>query len=246
MPIISSELQFFLPANSPVEDDTSAVGGAIDLTARPLDAQLAANDQVEILSDGTDTRDVTITGRLADGSPVTETKALSGTTPVVFDATFERIHTIEAASGSGTRTVTIRRDSGGATVHTLNPNEVLGAALFIGAESDPEDPVVRYEKIFARNGNSSLALLGAEVELITDAAALYEIGLGTVGGTAATANRLAVPGGVTFEDDDTPIAVPGVNLAAGAAVEVWIEQTLAADQAAGKPSLTIRLAGASI
>ena len=245
MPIIESELQFFLPASSPVTDDASTVGGAIDLTARPLDAQLAATDQVEILSDGADTRNVTITGRLANGAPVSETNALNGTTPVVFTAVFERIHTIEAASGDASRTVTIRRDGGGATVHTLNPDEVLGAALFINSESDPDDPVVRYEKVFARNGNATLALLGAEVTLVTDAADLYRIGLGTVGGTDSEANRLVDPG-VTFQDDDTAIAVPGTNLAAGAAVEVWIEQALAADQAAAKPSFTLRLSGSSI
>lgn len=250
MPISASELQIFLSANDPVENDTDPVGGAIDLTGRLLDAQLASADQVEILSDGADTRDVTIRGRTASGALVEETETLNGTTPVVLSTTFRAggIHTIEIDSGSSTRTVTIRRDGGGATVHTILPDEIHASALFLGAvaEASGGSPVTRYAKVFARNSNATLAHLGSSVELTADTADLYRIGLGSVGGTTATANRLATPGGITFQDDDVPIAVPGTDLAPEAAVEVWIEQTLAAGATPGTPSLEITMAGASI
>jgi hypothetical protein len=62
MSISSSELIFYSSANIPT-DDTTTSGGAISTTSRPELTQFSGAAIVQIVSDGADTRAVTVTGR---------------------------------------------------------------------------------------------------------------------------------------------------------------------------------------
>src|SRR3990172_13219300 len=92
MPVSSTDLILYCSANMP-ENDTTTSGGAIDTAVRPVFTQMAANDTIEALSDGSDTRTVTVTARKPDGSSSSEAKALTGATPIAFSTlgTVERI-----------------------------------------------------------------------------------------------------------------------------------------------------------
>lgn len=61
MPIATTDLIFYGSANRP-SDDTSLTGGAIATTDRPDITQLTANSVIAVVSDGADTRQVTIEG----------------------------------------------------------------------------------------------------------------------------------------------------------------------------------------
>src|SRR5688572_19064095 len=84
MPIAETDLVAYGSANHP-EDDTSPSGGAIALTRKITFTDIAATDSVEALSsNAADTMNLTVVGRAANGTIVTETKALTGTTPITF------------------------------------------------------------------------------------------------------------------------------------------------------------------
>ena len=50
MPVVSSDLIYYLSGNRPT-DDVSTSGGAIDTTARLLDQQVSANEAPSAVSD---------------------------------------------------------------------------------------------------------------------------------------------------------------------------------------------------
>lgn len=243
MSVLSTDLVVYGSTNRP-EDDTTTVGGAIVLTARPLDAQFSSAARPEIDSTNAgDTMNVTITGRLADGSVTQEVKALNGTTAVLFDTTFERIQKVVIASAAA-GTVTVAQGTGGTVRHTFAPGELAAFIMFINSASDVAQ-TVRYEKCFWRNNNATNALLTAEVTLTDDPSSVLRIALASAtGDTTSAANRLTEPGSISsWADDDVAIAVPGTNLGTTTAIGFWLEMTLAAENAALKSSGTVQLAG---
>lgn len=246
MPVTVSDLVVYCAASHPT-DDSSAAGGAIDATARPLDSELSAASVVELVSDAAgDTQNVTVSGRLAGGEPASETIALTGSTPVVTSNAYERIQSVVLASPAAGN-IEVREGVGGTVRHTLAPAEVAARRLFQNAESNPSAARTRYEKVFLRNDNATLSLLNATLTLQTDTAGLYRIALEAAkDGSGSVANRLAAPAGPTFSDDGVVLSIPGDFLAAGEAIGVWIEQALAAGEDPTKASLTLRAEGASV
>lgn len=243
MPIEASELIKYLPLNRP-ESDTATAGGDRDSAARPLDSQLTASSVIAVVSDGADTRDVTVEGRDAAGNVVTEAITLNGTTEAVGSQTFERILNITLSASDASRTVTVRQGSGGTTRHTFNPTETNAAILFQRSASEASI-TTRYELEYWENTDSEgLALQNATVELTADPGAKIQIGVHTAVGNAGTiTNRETAPGGVSFVDDGVQQNVPGGSLAANAYIGVWIQLTLAADDAAQRQSYTTQIAG---
>src|SRR5690554_5511368 len=167
MAISASELVAYASANMPTDDESTS-GGAIDDTIRVVFTPLAADDDIEVVSSsGSDTtQDVTVVARAPNGEVVTDTVTLNGTTPVGFEfgtsgEAIERVLSV-TMDGDAAGTVTIRRGSGGATVGTIPAGERGFRRLFINAASDPDTQTERYEKIFLKNTNSTLALLNAE------------------------------------------------------------------------------------
>src|SRR4051812_233970 len=101
--------------------DGATAGGAIDTKRRIVFPELAANDDVEVISSSvSDTQNCTITARLASGVVVSETLALTGTTAKIFagNGIVERILKVDLASDA-IGTITVRRSVAGATIGTI-------------------------------------------------------------------------------------------------------------------------------
>lgn len=245
MPVVASDLVAWCAANNPTAD-TGTGGGAISTTVQPRLTQFSANALVSVESDGSDTRNVTITGRLASGVIDTEVLALNNTTPVVGAKTFERILRVVAASASGTRTITIKQGSGGTTRALILPNEQETRVKFYDSTSEAST-AIRYEKSFLKNQHATLSLLSAVVTLTADPASRIRIGVAaTVGDTATITNRKTAPAGITFVDDNVAQNVPGTDLAAGVAIGVWEEQNLPANDPPNKNTYTLQLSGSTV
>lgn len=95
-------------------DDNTGLAG--NMTA------FTANAVVAVVSDGADTRTITITGEDAAGARQTQTLTLNGATEVVGTLTFSRLYLASVSALDAARTVTIRQGAGGATRGTIGPN----------------------------------------------------------------------------------------------------------------------------
>jgi hypothetical protein len=245
MSIAATDLKAYQAASMP-EDDASAAGGAIATAGKVELTDISAADTVTYVSDGADTRNCTVTGRDAAGGIVIETKALNGATPVVGSQSFERILKVVLASGDASRTVTIAKTAGGATICTLEPNVTSTRRLFYDSSSATTGAKVRYEKFFYKNTHATLQLNGAQVTLTVDASAKINIGLATgKDDTGAVANRLAAPGGIAFSGVGIALTIPTGALASGETIGVWAQQSLAQNDAALKASFTTQINGSS-
>lgn len=244
MSIVATDLIFYSSASVPT-DDASTTGGAIDQTMRVGGTQLSAAAKLAFVSDGADTRNVDIVGRLASGAVASETVVLNGATEVLSTNTYERFLSVKAQTTSATRTVTVKQGSGGTTVSTIPPNE-KGFHIQFQKSTSAASIQTRYEKQFGLNNNGTNSLLGANVTLTADPQAVIQIGLATaVNDTGSVANRTTAPAGVTFVDDGVAQNVPGTDLAAGAKIGVWVQQTLAANAVAARSTFTLQLAGST-
>jgi hypothetical protein len=245
MSLTSSDLKLFCSQNMP-EDDISTSGGTINTQVKPEFTQMTANSVIAIVSDGADTRNVTITGRRPNGVIDSETLTLNGTTEVVGTKTFERLLKVMASTTSASRTITIKQGSGGSTLGTIEPNMLGFRIVFYNSKSESAT-VKRFEKLCWKNVHDSLALTDAVHRLSADPLGKIRVGLDTAkNSSSSVSNRKTVPSGVTFVDDNVDQSVPSGYLDAGEFIGVWIEQTLAANDPAAKGSFTLQLSGASI
>ena len=252
MPIDPEEIIAYASANHPMDDESTA-GGAMDNNTRVVFTPLAATDDIEVLSSesGDTTQDVTVIARAANGSIVSDTKTLTGTSPVAFTfgtsgEAVERILRI-TMDGDATGTVTVRRGSGGDDIAEIPPGERGVTALFAGSFSDPSNPKTYYEKFFIYNSDDSLALLDAVVSEQADPEALFTFALSdTFDDTETITDRLTAPVDVTaFDGDPTTVddAVGVPDLPEETAIGVWVKMDLGADEAAVNSSYSLRLSG---
>jgi hypothetical protein len=245
MSIIAAELIAYGSASRP-SDDSSTTGGAIATTDRPDITQLTANAVIAVISDGADTRTVTVQGRNAAGAVTQEVLNLNGAVEVVGAVTFERILTLTLSGADGSRTVLVKQGSGGATRATLLPNDLTRTTLFRQSAS-AAGTVIRYEKIFWKNTNGTLTLNAAQMRLTADPDSRIRIGCATaINDTGTVTNRITAPGGVTFVDDNVFQGVPGGVLTAGDRIGVWVEQNLPGSDIAHRTTLTTELSGTSV
>jgi len=101
-----------------------ADGGQGNMTA------FGANAVVAVVSDGADTRQITIVGEDASGNRQTETLTLNGTAEVVGSLTFSKVYAVYASALSATRTVTIKQGSGGTTRGNIGTNKKISFLWF--------------------------------------------------------------------------------------------------------------------
>lgn len=246
MSIVAAELILYGALSRP-EDDVATSGGAIDPDNRATMVQMAANDTLEVLSDnaGDTTQLVTVTGRNAAGAVFSDSKTLSGTTPVSFTGTFERVQKVVMDSDA-VGSVTIRRASAGPTVGVIPPAERGFFIMFINSASEPS-PTTRFEKVHWLNTNVSLTLNASLVQLFADPSAVIRQAVETAKNDSTTVtNRKTTPGSVTFVDDGVDQSVPSTVLESASSIGVWIELALASDNVPIRDTFTTRLAGTSI
>jgi len=247
MAIIASELVAYQAVNH-AQDDTSTQGGAVVTTGLVEFTDIAANDDLEVLSSNAgDTMNMTIFGRSAAGALVSETKALTGTTAAIFATlgVIERVMKITLASAAA-GTVTVRRSVAGATVIALAPGKLSTRRFFYDAASQVGS-TTRYEKFFFKNENASLSLTTAAIKLTADPATTIRVGCApAVDDTATATNRVTAPASVTFVDDNVSQSVPGGTLAAASVIGVWAEMVRGAAAAAIKNTFTVELSGNTV
>jgi hypothetical protein len=250
--IVASELIVYASANIP-DVDTGTNGGAIDAKRRLVFTQIAANDDIEVIStSASDTQNCTITARGADGVITTQTAALTGTTAKIFNTlgaagVVERVLKVDLASDA-VGTITVRRSVAGATIGTIPATERGFLAAFINAASDASGGSSRdfYRKVFVKNTNATLALLGATIGQSADPDARITHALETtVNGTGTATDRRTVPASGVGTFDDTTKSVPGTDLAAGAAVGVWLKLTLPAGDPPHRSTYDLAIAGST-
>lgn len=246
MPITAAELIAYSPLNRPVDDVTTG-GGGRDVDVRPDFTQLAANDTLEVLSAaaGDTTQNVTVEGRDAAGAILTDTVLLTGTTPVAFTGTFERVLFVDM-DADAVGIVTVRRASAGPTVYAIPIGEQGCAAQFQRSASEA-GATTRFDKLFWRNTNATLTLNSALVQLTADPSSVIRQGVHTaLNDTATITDRETAPAGVTFVDDSVTQSVPGTTLPAVNDIGVWTELALAADNVAIRDTFTTELAGTTV
>lgn len=246
MSVVASDL-VLVHAATQSDTDVGTVGGAIDLLRRPDFTQITAGDTVEALSAnaGDTTQTLTIEARKADGTVVSETKTLTGTTAIVFSviAAVDRILKAEL-SATAAGNVTVRKNSAGATYRVIPAGERGFSAVFRKGSSSTSGTVNYYAKTFWKNTNGSFALLSALVSESADPTGLITHGLATAvndSGTATT--RQTAPASVVFAG--TAAAVPGTDLAAGAAIGLWLLLALATNNAPIRSTYTSQFAGST-
>jgi hypothetical protein len=247
MAIVATDLVAYAAANRPT-DDVSTAGGAIEPKIRVEFTDLAANDDIEIISSSaSDTQNCTVTARGADGVITSQTAALTGTTAKIFNTlgvagVIERIESVVLASDA-IGTITVRRSVAGATIATIPIGERGFTRLFVGAVSSPDNAKDYYEKVFFKNNHATLALQAAAISESADPTGLITFALATtINDSVTIANRLTAPaGGLTFDNSAKNVA--GTNLAAGAAQGVWLKLALAQNNAPNKNTWTGQIAG---
>lgn len=248
MPVADTDIVAYAAANKPT-DDTSTNGGAIDALERVVFTDLAANDDIEVLSSnaGDTTQQITVTARNAAGATVQQTVTLNGTTAVIL-STMGVVERVQRAllNANCTGTVTVRRSVAGATIGTIPPAERGFRRLFIDAVSDPSATKNYYEKIFLKNTHATLSALSAVVAQSADPTGkVTHLIAAAVDDSNTSTNRITAPGAAATLDpdtfDDNNKSVPGTNLAAGSAIGVWLRLALGAAEAPIKSTYTVAL-----
>lgn len=271
MSVIASDLVVYGAANI-AESDSGTQGGAIDTTVRYVfDSASLVNDPTAsggdgeltvVSSNGADTMNITVTGRNAGGSIVSQTIALNGTTVVDLTTnTFERILKVELAS-SAAGTVTLADNANGAgtignTIVAIESGVTDIRTPFYNVSSDASGGSSRsfYEKVFIKNNNSTNSLLGAIISENSDPSGNVTFALeDAVDDTGTSTNRVTAPSGATigssgFDSADKALAdeldAATADLAAGSAIGVWLCLTLAAGTAAAKTTYTMDIEGST-
>lgn len=103
-------------------DDNTGVQGNMTI--------FSANSVTAVVSNGADTRVVTIVGENAIGERQTETLTLNGATEVVGTLTFSKLYMASVPTLDGARTITIRQGAGGITRGTIGVNSRISFLWF--------------------------------------------------------------------------------------------------------------------
>lgn len=232
--------------------DSGSPGGPIDEFMRAVFTDLAANDDIEAVSD--DTGDTNIfgiaKGRDSSGNLVEETKQLNGTTAVIFSTLgliddMESFRLTQPAIGN----ITVRRSVSGATIAVIPAGELGFRRIFFGAYSHQSNSKDYYEKIFLKNVHPVTTLQSVIISEDTDPSATITFTLAaSVDDSAFADNRLTAPDTDdiepdTFDGTDKDVPGSGANLDPGSAIGVWVKMTLAAAAVASKNTYTFGIDG---
>jgi hypothetical protein len=251
MPVASTDLVLYASASMP-DTDAGVSGGAIDTLRRVDFTQLAANDDIEVVStSASDVQNCTIEARTASGTIVSETLALTGVTAKIFagNGVVERVVKVELASVA-VGTITVRRSVAGASVRDIPVGERGFMMAFRKGASDPSSIVNYYTKLFWKNVHATLALLAATTKQNADPAArIMHLNAAAQGDAATSTTRITAPGAADTQDpdtfDDTAKAIPGTDLLAAGTIGLWLRLQLPAADAPNRTTYTPELSGQS-
>ncbi len=248
MPIAASDLILYASVNTP-EDDVATSGGAIDALRRLDFTQIAADDDVEVLSDSASdtTQNVEVDARNLAGAIVTESVGpLTGTTAIIFSTigVIERILKCEM-DATAVGNVELRRSVAGPSVRIIPIGE-RGFEIFFYDSASESGSTIRYQKAFYLNNHGTLTLNNAQVQITADPEAVMDFALGTAkDDTETTTDRTVAPSAVSAFND-TQKSVPGTTLEAASRIAVWIRMQLIADDTPKRNTFTLELTGTSV
>lgn len=252
MPIVAADIVAYGSASMPDDDTPVNIGGAIDLTIRVVFTDIVATDQIEALSDnaGDTTQNLDIFGRNAAGEIINESNLLTGTSVVLWTATYERV--LKAVlDASTTGVITVRDQDTDTTIMLFASGELEIRRPFYDSAADESGGASRdyHDKIFFKNNHASLTLTNAVVKENADPSGNVAFSLeSTLDGSDTNGggnNRLVAPGGHTFDSTDKNVA-NSQNLTALAAQGCWLRLTLAAGAAANNTTVTMRVTGNTV
>lgn len=249
MSVSESDIVLYGSANMP-ENDIDTAGGAIDTSRKLTFTDISATDNVEVVSDdaGDTSQSVDITGRLSDGTLVTETINLNGTTAATSTNQFERVlKAVKSATTAGT--VTVRKASDDVAIMTFDktPSEIMDIRRIffdVAADAAGGSPKTFYAKGFLKNNNGSTALTSAVVKENADPSGNITFALAnTLDDTESVANRTTAPSSTTAFDNTDKNVANSQNHSAGSGQGVWFKLDLAAGAAAADTTYTVREEG---
>jgi hypothetical protein len=236
----------------PDDDTPTAIGGAEDQTIRVVFTDIAATDEIEILSSSASdtTQTITVHGRNAAGELVSDSATLSGVGVVLISGTaFERVlKIIKSAATVGT--VTVRDQDTDTEIAALEPAVTEIRRPFYDAAADASGGSTReyYDKIFFANTHGTLTLTSAQVLEQADPQTVVAFALeSTLDGTDTNGagNRQTHTGGYTFNSTAKNVA-NSQNLTAGASQGCWLQLTLTAGLGAQNTTVTMRVSGNTV
>ena len=238
-----------------VVDDTTAVGGVIDLKRQVFMTDIpTGTDDVEVIStDGADTQSCTIIGRTAAGAEVSQSKNLTGTSAAIFDtlgqiAHIQSVELVSDAQGA----VTVRRsvDAGDIAIIPIGGRGIMRMFRNSVSESSQVD---RFEKLFLKNTNALNDLIDCKVKENDDNGIIVFALEDAVDDNNSVANRKTVPTGIgasgfvgdsgTDLDLGTEITLGTDELKVGEAIGVWLRQRRGPSAGPINEAYTIEISG---
>jgi hypothetical protein len=247
MPVVATELVTFASLNMP-QNDTATSGGGIDVLTimHFIEPAGTTAHRVRFSASGA-ARNVTITGRLANGVTSMETRAVTDTTNITYTDVLERLLKVETAAPADARAIIVET-AAGVAIATI-PAQSLNLKRMFYDSASTGSPTLRYEKFFWKNNNTATALNAAIVTGVSDSTSTLDFAFDlTRNSTLSTPNRLTAPTGiVTWIVEATPTAIPGLLLTESAAADnnigIWLRLSLSASQAGAIGTYVTRLAG---
>lgn len=240
-------------AQSHPETDSGVPGGPIDPLMRALFTDLAASDDVEVLSD--DAADVGqnfyISGRDGSGNFVWEINSLNGTTAVICSTmgVIERLEEFRMLDDDFIGNITVRRSVAGADIGVVPEGEIGFKRVFRGAYANDNVSKDYYEKVFLRNIHPTVSVINLEIDEDADPAADLTFTLAAaINDEAYTTDRITTPGTDDTNPDtfDASAKDSPSDLEPGDAIGVWLKLTVAAGQTNTKNTYTLGVAGDTI
>lgn len=252
MAVAATDLVFYCAANIP-EADTGTAGGAIDPDIRVIDRSECdsidggAGDTIDLVSAAAgDTQNCYLAGVGTDGSWLSETVALNGTTHVQSTNTYLHLRKVELASAAaGAVTVAAYQSGSPVTLTTIVAGEKGYKDPFLRAEANAAGGAAKaiYAKVFLKNTHATDALQSGVVWLSEDEDSELTMdlemsgGATVTGGSETTTNRVTEPstgGTYSWGEHATEGAGHVVgdaedgNLIAAEAQGIWLKLSLAA------------------
>lgn len=228
MSIFAEDIVFYASENMPT-DDTLPAGGAINSGVRVVFTDIANTGIIKAFSNNAlDNQNLTIVGRNINGSIVSETLSLNGTTIVSGSQVFERI-LLSSIDSFASGIITIKEAYTNINIGYIYQNESGFRRPFYNniAEACGGSDKILYEKIFLKNNNLNNNFLGVSITEINSG--LYNnITFGLEKSqkyNESIFDRTTAPTGVTSYGNG-PSGIPNFNLNSKSYQGIWLKMDL--------------------
>ena len=247
MSVVNTDLVIYTASNMP-ENNTSVVGGDINSGIRAsFDDPSSSSTIIIYSSSDTDTsQNLTLTGRVAAGTIISESLALNGKSNVTSVYTYSRILTASLdAIAVGDITVS------GSTVNKITDIPVGESGFrrpFYDATASITTSKTYYEKVFIKNNSVTSDLTDAKViEVNSGLAANISFGLeDTKKSNQTIANRETVPTGITGGFGAGPSGIMNNLLSTGDYQGVWLKLSVDANEASINSFYEVQVSGTTV